>query len=156
MQSPPAWSFAILLIRCLSQICHAAAGRRLRGQILSHPRPGCTVYPSCDLESKPAARCLLGFTTWGLTSMAREDFSYESARLRALGDFTKVVVVPTVIPALLVRATKVQLGYYTVPFYGLCIFLGSYLQGLYRSFQLERDAKHLAKGKEDPVGSIPV
>jgi len=88
--------------------------------------------------------------------MTREDFSYESARLRALGDFTKVIIVPTVIPVLLVRATKVQLGYYTIPFYGLCFFLGSYLQGLYHRFQLERNAKNSAKGKGSPVGSIPV
>ena len=88
--------------------------------------------------------------------MTREDFSYESTRLRALGYFSKVFFVPAITLVLLVRATKAQLGYYTVPFYGLCIFLGSYLQGSYRRFQLERDAKHLSKGKEGPVGSIPV
>ena len=88
--------------------------------------------------------------------MAREDFSYESARLRALGDFSKTIVVPAVILTSLVKATKVQLGYYTVPCYGLCIFLGSYLRGLYRNFRLERDAKNLAGGKEGPIESIPV
>ena len=88
--------------------------------------------------------------------MARKDFSYESARLRALGGFSKAVVVPAVVLALLVRATRVQLGHYTIPCYGLCIFLGSYLQGLYHGFWLEMDAKHLAKGIEGPVGSIPV
>ena len=88
--------------------------------------------------------------------MAREDFSYESARLRALGDFSKAIVVPAVVLALLVRATKVQLGHYTVPCYVLCIFFGSYLQRLYRGFRLERDAKHLSKGVEGRVGSIPV
>ena len=89
------------------------------------------------------------------TSTAREDFSYESARLRALGDLSRAVVVPVVILASLVRVTKVRLGYYTIPCYCLCIFLGSYLQELYRSFQLERDAKHLG-GKGGPVESIPV
>lgn len=88
--------------------------------------------------------------------MAREDFSYESARLRALGDLTKAVVAPATVLAALVRTTKIQLGYYTVPCYGLCIFLGSYLQALYRSFQRERDAKRLAEGKGGPVGFIPV
>jgi len=88
--------------------------------------------------------------------MTREDFSYESARLRALGDFAKAVAAPAVILALLVRATKVQLGYYTIPCYGLCIFLGSYLLGICSSFRSEREAKRLAKGKEGPVGSIPV
>ena len=88
--------------------------------------------------------------------MAREDFSYESARLRALGDFTKAVVVPAAVLASLVRATKIQLGHYTIPCYGLCIFLSSYLQALYRSFQRGRDAKRLAEGKGGPVGSIPV
>jgi len=88
--------------------------------------------------------------------MARLDFSYESARLRALGDFTKAAVIPAVILALLVRATEVQLGYYTVPCYGLCVFLGSYLLGIYRSFRLGRDAKSLAKGRGGPVESIPV
>ena len=88
--------------------------------------------------------------------MTRDDFSYESARLRALGGFSKAVVMPVVVLALLVRATNVQLGHYTIPCYGLCIFLGSYLQGLYRGFRLERDVKHLAKGMEGPVGSIPV
>jgi len=89
------------------------------------------------------------------TSTVRKDFSYESARLRALGDLSRAVVVPVVILASLVRATKVQLGYYAVPCYCVCIFLGSYLQGLYRSFRLERDAKHLG-GKEGLVESIPV
>jgi len=89
------------------------------------------------------------------TSTAREDFSYESARLRALGDLSKAVVVPAVILASFVKATKVQLGYYTIPCYCLCIFLGSYLQGLYRNFRLERDAKRLG-GKEGVVESIPV
>ena len=88
--------------------------------------------------------------------MAREDFSFESARLRAIGDFIKAVFVPAVVLMSLVRATKVQLGYYTVPCYGLCIFLGSYLQGLYRSFRLGRDIKQLSKSVEGPVGSIPV
>ena len=88
--------------------------------------------------------------------MAREDFSFESARLRAIGDFTKAVVVPAVVLTSLVRATKVQLGYYTVPCYGLCVVLGSYLHGLYRSFQLGRDIKQLSKSVEGPVGSIPV
>ena len=88
--------------------------------------------------------------------MAREDFSYESARLRALIHFSKVVVVPAVTLALLVRATKDQLGYYTVPFYGLCIFFGPYLRGLYRRFQLKKDIKRLSKGREGPVGHIPV
>ena len=63
---------------------------------------------------------------------------------------------PAVVLVLLVRATKAQLGHYTIPCYELCIFLGSYLQGLYRGFQLGRDAKHLAKGIKGPVGSIPV
>ena len=88
--------------------------------------------------------------------MAREDFSYESARLRALGDLTKAVVVPAVVLTSLVKATRIQLGYFTVPCYGLCIFLGSYLQGLYHSFQQGRDARRLAEGKEGPVGSVPV
>jgi hypothetical protein len=88
--------------------------------------------------------------------MPREDFSFESARLRAIGDFTKAVIVPAVVLTTLVTATKVQLGYYTIPCYGLCIFLGSYLQGLYRSFQLGRDIKQLSKSVEGPMGSIPV
>ena len=88
--------------------------------------------------------------------MARKDFSYESARLRALGDFSKAVVVPAVILTSLVSATKVQLGYYTIPCYGLCMFLGSYLRGLYYSFRLEKDAKRLTKGRGGPVGSIPM
>jgi len=88
--------------------------------------------------------------------MGREDFSYESARLRAFGDLAKTVIAPAVILTSLVRVSKLQLGYYTVPCYGLCIFLGSYLQGLYRKFQLGRDAERLAKGKGSPVGSIPV
>ena len=88
--------------------------------------------------------------------MAREDFSYESARLRVFGGLAKAVVVPAVVLASLIRVTKVQLGYYTVPCYGLSIFLGSYLQGLYRGFQQGRDAKQLAKGVEGPIGSIPV
>ena len=94
-------------------------------------------------------------TTQSPTSMTREDFSYESARLRALRNLTKAAVVPAVVLASLVRVTKVQLGYYTIPCYGLCIFLGSYLQGLYQSFQLGRDAKQLAEGR-GPVGSIPM
>ena len=88
--------------------------------------------------------------------MTREDFSYEGARLRAFGDLAKAVVVPAVVLAALVRATKVQLGYFTVPCYGLSIFLGSYLQGLYRSFQQGKDVKQLAKGIEGPIGTIPV
>ena len=88
--------------------------------------------------------------------MAREDFSYESARLRAIVDFTKAVVIPAVILTSLVRATGVQLGYYTIPCYGSSIFLGAYLRGLYRSFQLGRDVKQLSKGMEGSVGSIPV
>lgn len=88
--------------------------------------------------------------------MAREDFSYESARLRALGGLAKAIVVPAVVLASLVRATRVQLGYYTVPCYGLSIFLGSYLQALYRGFQERKDAKQLAKGVEGTIGSIPV
>ena len=88
--------------------------------------------------------------------MACEDFSYESTQLRALGDLSKAVVMLAVVLALLVRATKAQLSHYTIPCYGLCIFLGLYLQGLYCSFLLERDAKHLAKGIEGPVGSILV
>ena len=89
--------------------------------------------------------------------MARKDFSYESARLRALGDFARVLVVPAVVLVSLVRATKVPLGYYTIPCYGLCAFLGSNLWGsMYRSFRLRRDVKRLAKGKEGPIGSIPM
>ena len=88
--------------------------------------------------------------------MVREDFSFESARLRALNDLTKAVIAPAVVLALLVSAANVQLGYYTIPCYALCIFLGSYLRGLYRSFQLRRDARRITAGKEDPVGSIPV
>lgn len=88
--------------------------------------------------------------------MTREDFSYESARLRALSDFGKAVVPPAVLLASLVRISKVEFGYYIIPLYGLCIFLDSYLRGLYRRFQLEKDVKRLAKGKEGPVGSIPV
>ena len=88
--------------------------------------------------------------------MACEDFSYESTWLQALGYFSKAVVIPAVVLALLVRVTKAQLSHYTIPCYGLCIFLSLYLQGLYCSFLLERDAKHLAKGIEGPVGSILV
>ena len=88
--------------------------------------------------------------------MTREDFSFESARLRALRDFSKAVVVPAAILAFLVRLAKVRLGYYTVPFYGLGIFLSSYLQELYRGFWLERDAKRLAGSSGVPIGSIPV
>lgn len=88
--------------------------------------------------------------------MIREDFSFESARLRALRDFSKAVVVPAVILTFLVRVTEVQLGYYTIPFYGLCIFLSSYLQESYRGFRLERDAKRLAGSSGVPIGSIPV
>lgn len=88
--------------------------------------------------------------------MARNDFSYESARLRAFTDLAKTVIMPSVVLALLLRATKAQLGYYTAPSYCLCVFLGIYLQGIYRSFQLGRDAKRLARGKEGPVGTIPV
>ena len=88
--------------------------------------------------------------------MARKDFSYESARLRALTDFIKAVIIPSVVLTSLLRMTKVQLGYYTLPCHGLCIFLGSYLQGLYRSFHLGRDARDLAKHKGGPAGSIPV
>lgn len=84
--------------------------------------------------------------------MARENFSYESARLRALSDLSKAIVVPTVILASFVWTTEVRLGYYTVPCHCLCIFLGSYLQGLYRSFRLERDARRLG----GPVESVPV
>jgi len=84
--------------------------------------------------------------------MAREDFSYESARLRALGDLSKAIVVPAVILASFVKATEVRLGYYTIPCHCLCIFLGSYLQGLYRTFRLERDAKRFV----GPVESVPV
>jgi hypothetical protein len=88
--------------------------------------------------------------------MAREDFSYESARRRALADLARVVIVPGAALVFLLKVTKVQLGYYTVPCYGLCILLGSYLQGAYRGLQLERDAKRLMEGKTRPVGSIPV
>jgi len=88
--------------------------------------------------------------------MAREDFSYESARLRALGDLAKAVVVPAVVLASLLKATKIELGYYTIPCYGLSIFLSSYLQALYRSFQEGKDAKQLAKGVKGTIGSIPV
>ena len=88
--------------------------------------------------------------------MVREDFSFESARFRALNDLTKAVVAPAVVLASLVSAANVRLGYYTIPCYAFCIFLGSYLQGLYRSFQLRRDSRRIAVGKEDPVGSIPV
>lgn len=88
--------------------------------------------------------------------MTREDFSYESARFRALTDLTKVVIVPAVVLTSLLKVTNVQLGYYTIPCCGLCIFIGSYLRGLYHNFQLGRDAKRLVKGKEGSVGSIPV
>lgn len=88
--------------------------------------------------------------------MTREDFSYESARFRALTDLTKAVIVPAVVLTSLLKVTKVQLGYCTIPCCGLCIFVTSYLRGLYHSFQLGRDAKRLVKGKESSVGSIPV
>lgn len=88
--------------------------------------------------------------------MAREDFTYESARLRALGDFTKAFVVPVAVLVSLVKATEVQLGHYTVPCYGLSIFLNSYLRMLYCDFQRRRDVKKLAMGKEGSLGSIPV
>jgi hypothetical protein len=88
--------------------------------------------------------------------MAREDFSYESARLRAFGNLIEAIIVPTMALVSLVKVTNVQLGYYIVPCYGLCIFIGSYLQGLYRGFRLGRDAKRLADAKGAPVGSIPV
>lgn len=89
-------------------------------------------------------------------SMARKDFSFKSARFRALIDLTKTLILPSVVLVSLLRATKVQLGYYTIPCYILSLFLGSYLQGLYRSFQLGRATKILAKGKKGTVGSIPV
>lgn len=88
--------------------------------------------------------------------MAREDFSYESSRLRALADFARTIIVPAAVLMSFVNVTNVQFGYYTVPCCGFCILLGSYLQGAYRSFQLGRDAKRLGKGREGPVGSIPV
>jgi hypothetical protein len=88
--------------------------------------------------------------------MVREDFSFESAQLRALNDLTKAVIAPALVLASLVSAANAQLGYYTIPCYAFCIFLGSYLQGFYRSFQLRREARRVAVGKEDPVGSIPV
>lgn len=88
--------------------------------------------------------------------MVREDFSYESARLRALTDLTKAAIAPAVVFACLLKATGVQLGYYTVPGYGSCIFLWSYLRGLYHSFLFRKDAKRLAKDKGGPMGSVPV
>ena len=88
--------------------------------------------------------------------MAREDFSFESARRRAVTNLTRTVIIPAVILISLVNATKIQLGYSTVPCYGLCVLLGSYLQGVYRNFQLRRDAGRIAEGKEGPVGTIPV
>ena len=89
--------------------------------------------------------------------MARKDFSYESARLRALGDLAKAVIIPSLVLTSLLGATKIQLSYYTIPCCGLCIFLGSYLQGLYLNFQLETDAERLTNGgKGGPVGFIPV
>ena len=88
--------------------------------------------------------------------MTREDFSFESARLRALLDLSKTVVVPAVILTALVRQTKVELGYFTIPFYMLGVFLSSYLRDLYRGFRLERDAERLAGSSGVPIGSIPV
>jgi len=88
--------------------------------------------------------------------MTREDFSYESARFRVLTDLTKVMIVPAVVFASLLKVTKVQLGYYTIPCCGLCIFISSYLRGLYHNFQLGKDAKRLVKGNEGSVGTIPV
>ena len=90
-------------------------------------------------------------------SMVRNDFSYESARLRALVDLAKIVAIPSLVLTSLLGVTKIQLGYYTIPCYGFFVFLGSYFQGLYNNFQLERDAERLAsRGKGSPVGSIPV
>ena len=88
--------------------------------------------------------------------MAREDYSYENARRREFANLTRTAVMPAAALVFLLKVTKVQLGYYTVPCYGLCILLGSYLQGACHALRLGRDAKRLTAGKKGPVGSIPV
>lgn len=80
-------------------------------------------------------------------------YSFNQLRLRALKELAKLILVPPLLLNTFTRTSQTRLGYWTVPCYGLAIFLGAYARTSYHDYMQGRDAKRAAG--EKTVGTIP-
>lgn len=86
-------------------------------------------------------------------SSIEDRYSFNDVRNRALKELAKLILVPPLVLNALTRSTQVSLGYWTVPCYGLAIFLGAYARTWYHDYLQGRDAKRIAGDKT--IGTIP-
>jgi hypothetical protein len=82
-----------------------------------------------------------------------ERYSFNQLRIRALKELAKLILVPPLLLSALIRTSQTRLGYWTVPCYGLAIFLSAYARTSYHDYLQERGAKTIAG--EKTIGTIP-
>lgn len=82
-----------------------------------------------------------------------EKYSFDQVRVRALKELAKLLFVPALLLNVVTRITQTRLGYWTVPCYGLAIFLSAYLRTQYHDYLQGRDATRIAG--EKTIGTIP-
>lgn len=87
------------------------------------------------------------------SSSIEDRYSFNRVRNRALKELAKLIIVPPILLNALTRSTQIRLGYWTVPCYGLAIFLGAYARTWYHDYFQARDAKFVAG--EKTIGTIP-
>ena len=83
----------------------------------------------------------------------QEKYSFNQVRNRALKELAKLILVPPLLLSALTRASQTRLGYWTVPCYGLAIFISAYARTSYHDYLQGRNAKKIGGGKT--IGMIP-
>ena len=86
-------------------------------------------------------------------SSIEDKYSFDRVRNHALKELAKLIIVPPLLLSALTRSSKTELGYWTVPCYGIAIVLGAYTRTWYHDYLQGRDAKRVAGDKT--IGTIP-
>jgi len=112
-------------------------------------RTSAVTHP-CGASQASAAR-LLHSTMQPLDT--QEKYSFNRVRNRALKELAKLILVPPLLLSALTRASQTRLGYWTVPCYGLAIFVSAYARTSYHDYLQGRAAKKI--GGKKTIGMIP-
>lgn len=83
----------------------------------------------------------------------QEKYSFNRLRIRALKELAKLILVPPLLLHAWTKTSQTRLGYWTMPCYGLAIFLSAYARTSYHDYLQGRDAKRIAG--EKTIGTIP-
>jgi len=121
-----------------------------------HPTPGRSLSGSTGAvtprgASQASAARFLHSTMQPLD--IQERYSFNRVRNRALKELAKLILVPPLLLNALTRVSQARLGYWTVPCYGLAIFVSAYVRTSYHDYLQGRNAREVAG--EKTIGMIP-